>query len=154
MCRKNELGYPGYPMRAIRTREFLYILNLRPERMPAGDPTIPGTPSEYGDVDGGPTKAYMMEHAQEDAVRTFFHLGFEKRPAEELYYVKNDPFNVDNLADNPQFARLKKSLQLKLDVWMSENEDPRWHGGGDEIDRYPTYDKAWITKWSIVFFEE
>jgi len=154
MARKNELGYPGYPMRAIRTKDFLYILNLRPERMPAGDPTIPGTPSEYGDVDGGPTKAYMMEHAQDDDVRTFFHIGFDKRPAEELYYVKTDPFNLDNLADNPKFARIKKSLQLKLDVWMSQNEDPRWHGGGDEIDRYPTYDKAWITKWSIIFFDE
>ncbi len=74
MCRKNELGYPGYPMRAIRTKEYLYILNLRPQRMPAGDPTIPGTPSEYGDVDGGPTKAYMMDHAMEDNVRTFFKL--------------------------------------------------------------------------------
>ncbi|WP_421798590.1 sulfatase [Haliscomenobacter sp.] len=154
MCRKNELGFPGYPMRAIRTKEYLYILNLRPQRMPAGDPTIPGTPSEYGDVDGGPTKAYMMDHAMEDNVRTFFQIGFDKRPREELYDVNADPFNVNNLAQYPKYQRLKKNLQLKLDIWMSQNEDPRWHGGGDEIDRYPTYDKAWITKWDIVFFDE
>lgn len=154
MCRKDELGYPGYPMRAIRTKEYLYILNLRPQRMPAGDPAIPGTPSEYGDVDGGPTKAYMMDHAMEDNVRTFFQIGFDKRPREELYDVRADPFNVNNLAQYPKYERLKKNLQLKLDIWMSQNEDPRWHGGGDEIDRYPTYDKAWITKWDIVFFDE
>lgn len=154
MCRKNELGFPGYPMRAIRTKEYLYILNLRPQRMPAGDPTIPGTPSEYGDVDGGPTKAYMMDHAMEDNVRTFFQIGFDKRPREELYDVRADPFNVNNLAQYPKYERLKKNLQLKLDIWMSQNEDPRWHGGGDEIDRYPTYDKAWITKWDIVFFDK
>lgn len=154
MCRKNELGFPGYPMRAIRTKEYLYILNLRPQRMPAGDPTIPGTPSEYGDVDGGPTKAYMMDHATDDNVRTFFQIGFDKRLREELYDVKADPFNVNNLAQYPKYERLKKNLQMKLDIWMSQNEDPRWHGGGDEIDRYPTYDKAWITKWDIVFFDE
>ena len=154
LCRKNELGYPGYPMRAIRTKEYLYILNLRPQRMPAGDPTIPETPSEYGDVDGGPTKAYMMDHALDDNVRTFFQIGFDKRPREELYDVKADPFNVNNLAQYPKYERLKKNLQLKLDIWMSQNEDPRWHGGGDEIDRYPTYDKAWITKWDIIFFDE
>src|SRR4029453_2165771 len=28
----------GYPSRAVRTRKYLYIRNLRPERWPAGDP--------------------------------------------------------------------------------------------------------------------
>ena len=28
----------GYPSRALRTKDFLYIRNFRPERWPAGDP--------------------------------------------------------------------------------------------------------------------
>ena len=154
MCRKNELGYPGYPMRAIRTKDYLYIQNLRPERTPAGDATIPGTPSEYGDVDGGPTKAYMMEHAQDEKVKPFFTMGFEKRPAEELYEVKADPFNLNNLAQSVQHRAIRQNLKAKLNKWMQKTNDPRRNGGGDEIDRYPTYDKAWITKWSIIFFDE
>lgn len=154
LCRKNELGFPGYPMRGVRNREYLYIRNLRPERMPAGDATIPGTPSEYGDVDGGPTKAFMMEHANDPNVHSFFQMGFEKRPAEELYDIKADPFNIHNLADNPQLAAVKKSLKAKLDNWMTKTKDPRRNGGGDEIDSYPSYDKAWITKWSIIFFDK
>jgi arylsulfatase A-like enzyme len=154
LCRKNELGYPGYPIRALRDKRFLYISNLRPERMPAGDATIPGTPSEYGDVDGGPTKAYLMEHAKDAAIKPFFQMGFEKRPAIELYDVQSDPFNVHNLANDPKYARVQKELKTKMEQWMKDNKDPRRDGGGDEIDTYPTYDKAWITKWSIIFFDK
>jgi N-sulfoglucosamine sulfohydrolase len=153
MCRKNELGYPGYPMRAIRTKDFLYIQNLRPERMPAGDATIEGTPSEYGDVDGGPTKAYMMEHRKDPNVRPYFKMGFEKRPAEELFDINTDPYNLKNLAQSPSYFNTKKALKARLTQWMSDTNDPRSKGGGDEIDTYPTYDKAWITKWSIIFPE-
>ena len=42
----------SYPVRGVRTRDFLYLHNLRPDRWPAGDPDvlfIHGRP--YGDVD-------------------------------------------------------------------------------------------------------
>ncbi|MDH5604605.1 MAG: sulfatase, partial [Cyclobacteriaceae bacterium] len=42
LVRKDGLGYPG---RAIRTDDFLYIHNLTPERWPAGDPPL------FGDID-------------------------------------------------------------------------------------------------------
>jgi hypothetical protein len=45
-------------------------------------------------------------------------------------------------------------MKTKLDNWMAKTKDPRRNGGGDEIDAYPTYDKAWITKWSIIFFDK
>lgn len=146
-------SYPGYPMRALRTKDFLYIQNLRPDRNPAGDETIAGTPSEYGDVDGGRTKAYMMEHKVDKNVAKYFKMGFEKRPAEELYDVKKDPYNLINLATNPGYKTTKYSLKTKLETWMKKNNDPRVNGKGDEIDAYETYDKAWITKWGIIFWQ-
>ena len=80
-------------------------------------------------------------------------MGFEKRPAEELY-VRADPFNLNNLAQSVQHRAIRQNLKAKLNKWMQKTNDPRRNGGGDEIDRYPTYDKAWITKWSIIFFDE
>ncbi|MHC4995985.1 MAG: sulfatase family protein, partial [Planctomycetota bacterium] len=38
-CREGGLGYPG---RAIRTRDYLYIRNYEPDRWPAGDPPLFG----------------------------------------------------------------------------------------------------------------
>ncbi|MFN8357089.1 MAG: sulfatase [Spirosomataceae bacterium] len=154
LCRA-EMDYgAGYPMRAVRTNEFLYIQNFRPNRMPAGDATIPNTPSEYGDVDGGPTKVYMMDQRNALSVKPLFEMGFGKRPAEELYDVKADPSNIHNLANLPQYASTKKQLNERLYQWMKTQKDPRLNGGGDEVDRYKSTTRAWITKTDIILLDE
>jgi hypothetical protein len=144
----------GYPMRAIRTKDFLYIVNLRYYRNPAGDESIPGTTSEYGDVDGGPTKAFILDNRSDPKVKPFFELGFGKRPPEELYDLKNDPYNINNVVNASEYAAIKKELSEKLLQWMQNETDPRFNGGGDEIDRYKPTTWAWITKWSIEFVKE
>jgi arylsulfatase A-like enzyme len=45
--RKENLSYP---MRAVRTSNFLYINNLKPDRWPAGDPEAVYAVGEYGDI--------------------------------------------------------------------------------------------------------
>jgi hypothetical protein len=141
-------------MRAIRTNNFLYIINLRPSRMPAGDQSIPGTPSEYGDVDGGPTKAFILDNRNDLDVKYFFDLGFGKRPAEEMYDLRKDPYNINNVAELAEYASIKKVLSERLRQWMQDEKDPRINNGGDEIDRYKPTTWAWITKWSIEFVKE
>ncbi|MEQ1584655.1 MAG: sulfatase [Cyclobacteriaceae bacterium] len=144
----------GYPMRAIRTNNFLYIINLRPHRMPGGDEFMPGTTSEYGDVDGGPTKAFILDNRDNPNVKPFFELGFAKRPGEELYDLRKDPYNVNNVAELSEYASVKKELSEQLLKWMQDEKDPRVNGGGDEIDRYKPTTLAWITKWSIEFVKD
>lgn len=144
----------GYPMRAIRTNNFLYIINLRPNRMPGGDESMPGTTSEFGDVDGGPTKAFILDNRDHPNVKPFFDLGFAKRPGEELYDLRKDPYNVKNVAELAGYASIKKELSEQLLKWMQDEKDPRVNGGGDEIDRYKPTTWAWITKWSIEFVKE
>jgi arylsulfatase A-like enzyme len=152
---RNEMDKgAGYPMRAIRTNNFLYIVNLRHYRMPGGDESIPGTTSEYGDVDGGPTKAFILDNRNDPKVKSFFDLGFARRPNEELYDLKKDPYNINNVAQLPEYAAAKKELSEKLLQWMQDEKDPRLNGGGDEIDRYKPTTRAWITKWSIEFVKE
>ena len=52
-----RVGSTGYPTRAIRTRDFLYIRNFRPERWPVGDPQAYKDPDQpFGDCDDGPAK--------------------------------------------------------------------------------------------------
>ena len=50
-------------MRAVRTREYLYIRNFHPERWPAVDPGFFFGP--YGVCDVGPTKHTMLARAGE-----------------------------------------------------------------------------------------
>ncbi len=127
-CRAGNLSYP---MRAIRTMEFLYIRNLQPDRWPAGDP--PG----YGDIDGGPTKSFLVEHKDDPKVARLFALACDKRAAEELYDLKKDPGELSNVAERAEYAETRKRLRAELDKWMADTADPRATGGGADFDTYP-----------------
>jgi len=129
----------GYPIRAIRTRQYLYIRNLASDRWPAGDPTGPVWPDDdptggFGDVDGSPTKRYLCEHRSDH--RRFYDLAFGKRPAEELYDVSQDPYQLQNLADDTRYAEAKSELARRLKRELINTQDPRALGRGQELDDY------------------
>jgi len=95
---------------AIRTDDFLYIRNYEPDRWPVRHPNLPSVRlSVYGDIDNGPAKVYMMAHKDDPQSKAaFFELAFDKRPAEELYDLKKDPDQTNNVADKPEHAEAKK----------------------------------------------
>jgi len=123
-------GCLGYPMRAMRTRDYLYIRNFIPDRWPAGDP--PG----YADCDGGPTKRYMIEHRDDPKVAPLYDLSFGKRPGEELYDCRTDPHQMKNLAADAAHADAKKKIAADLEKYLIDTKDPRIIGGA-KFDEYP-----------------
>ncbi len=134
--RKGNLGYPA---RAIRTREFLYIRNFRPDRWPAGDPELVFAVGRYGDCDGSPSKDYILDHREQAGARQPFSLGFEKRPAEELYDLRKDPYEMNNVALDQEYSAAKSRLRAELDAWMAATLDPRATADDDPWDRYPYF---------------
>lgn len=133
----------GTPMRAIRTKDFLYIRNFRPDRWPAGTPNFekaffPG--SWYGDVDNGPTKTYMVENRETDNLhRRLFQLAFSKRPAEELYDLKADPDQLNNVAQDPSHQHTREELSRRLAEQLHQSLDPRVVCTEPSFDTYPYY---------------
>ena len=121
----------GYPARAIRTDDYLYIRNFKPDRWPAGDP------EGYHDIDGSPTKAYLLENRDEPAIDRLAELAVGQRPEEELYAVRDDPDGLRNLAGDPQYATVKEQLWQRLERSLREQGDPRVLGHGDIFDSYP-----------------
>ncbi|MBA7482521.1 Ulvan-active sulfatase [subsurface metagenome] len=148
-CQKTGIG--GYPMRAIRTQDFLYIRNFKTARWPAGDakgyaqPTKIvvsrplGTHYGYGDVDAAPTKSYMLKYRDDLKVARLFELAFGKRPSEELYDLRRDPGQLNNVAGQPEYARAKSKLSAALMAELKASNDPRVLGKGDVFDKYPYY---------------
>ena len=131
--RKGDLSYP---CRAVRTKKYLYIRNFRPERWPAGDPEMYHSVGPFGDIDPGPSKSVILDRRTDPAVAPFFTLACEKRPAEELYDVRKDPWELKNLADDPKHAGDKRSLRAMLEQWMKQTNDPRASTDDDRWDRY------------------
>ena len=133
----------GYPCRAIRTHDFLYIRNFKPERWPAGTPDynkafLPGR--WLADCDNGPTKTYMTDNKDKDDDHSLlWDLSFGKRPEQELYDCKNDPEQLINLAADPDYAEIKNALGTQLMKSLEQTGDPRALGHADQFELYPYY---------------
>ncbi len=131
----------GYPSRAIRTDEYLYIRNYAPDRWPAGTPdhaTAYKKGAWLGDCDNGPTKSYLWINRDADpSIKEHYQLSFGKRPAEELYVVADDPDQVINVAGQPEYAKVKKELSTRLSAALVKLEDPRETSAEVQFDAYP-----------------
>jgi arylsulfatase A-like enzyme len=134
--RRGDLSYPS---RAVRTKDFLYIHNFRPDRWPAGDPEMYFAVGEYGDIDGGPSKDLLLARPANPAAAKYADLAMAKRPAEELYDLRKDPGQIDNVAMRADYAATKRELRAALDTWMRDTADPRISPDDDRWDRYPYY---------------
>ena len=51
----------------------------------------------FTDIDGSPTKAFIIEHHDDDAFKTYFHWAVDLRPEFELFDAQNDPYCLKNL---------------------------------------------------------
>ncbi|WP_417748913.1 sulfatase [Rosistilla oblonga] len=102
-------------MRSVRTEDFKYIRNFLPNR-----PYL--QPCAYKDAKQI-LIALRQWHAAGKLNATQELLFRETRPPEELYDLKNDPHEIDNLADDPAFAEQLKSLRARLDQWMETTGD-------------------------------
>ena len=104
-----------FPMRSVRSRDWKYIRNLDPSR------------EFHSHIDRAETNGYWdswtdkakTDPTAADVVRRYLH-----RPAEELYDLAADPYELRNLAADPAQANRVKEMSLKLDEWM--------RGQGDE----------------------
>ena len=128
----------GYPCRSIRTAEYQYIYNFKPERWPAGVPEGSTHPaSTYADCDNGPTKTFLVNNRNNPEFSRYHDLSFAKRPQEELFDMINDPDQLINLADNEDYKQIKDKLRSKLFEMLQATGDPRSLNSGDEFDSYP-----------------
>jgi arylsulfatase A-like enzyme len=131
--RKGDLAYPA---RGVRTAEFLYIRNDRPDRWPAGDPELVFAVGPFGDIDGGPSKELLLKDATH---ARFFALATAKRPAEELFDLRKDPGQLRNVAAERAYAKDLARLRARLQEWQRRTGDPRLTSDDDRWDRYPYY---------------
>jgi N-sulfoglucosamine sulfohydrolase len=123
-------GDLGYPVRCVRTPQYLYVRNFAPDRWPAGNPE-----TNYTNSDSSPTKSRILDlYAQGD--ERYWKLSFGKRPHEELYDIEADPHCMVNLADDPGHRALKEELWQDLKSMLTESNDPRIVGDGDVFEEY------------------
>ncbi|HET6576176.1 MAG TPA: sulfatase [Fimbriiglobus sp.] len=106
-----------YPIRAVRTKDWKYIRNLDPtaEHHTHVDKANAGDGREYWDS--------WAAKAKTDPVAAAVVRRYHTRPAEELYDLRADPWELKNLAADPAHAATIKKLRADLDAWMTAQGD-------------------------------
>ncbi|MCS6866246.1 MAG: sulfatase [Gemmataceae bacterium] len=131
-------GNKPYPQRALRTKDFLYIRNFAPDRYPMGDPqavTVDSAPTAnelenntfvaFADMDASPTKAWLVAHRNDPQWQWHYNYAFAKRPAEELYDLRNDPDQVKNVATDKNYETIRQEMANRLIKILTQAGDPR-----------------------------
>lgn len=142
-----------YPQRALRTKDFLYIRNFKPDRWPLGSPkavTESETPTTealsnntfvaFADMDASPTKAWLVAHRNDSQWKWHYNYAFGKRPGEELYDLRKDPEQTVNVANDSVYADTRRQLSDQLMRILTESGDPRVVGDGLTFERPPFTD--------------
>ncbi len=138
----SRYGNLSYPIRALRTHQYLYIKNFKPERWPAGAPVKydqdRNLVTGYHDIDDFP-ELYTYTHRSDPEVKKFFDLAVAKRPAEELYDIIQDPACMNNLAVLDNYQEQLIFLRQELHQKLMDTGEPRLHGYGDVWETYERY---------------
>ncbi len=97
------------PMRSVRTERFKYIRSFadRPFWLPPN-------------VDNGLTKDWYR-HYRPEVFQT-------PRPKEMLFDLSTDPFERNNLADDPAYAGVLAEMKRWVEEWMAATDDPLRYG--------------------------
>jgi uncharacterized sulfatase len=139
----------GYPARSIRTQKYLYIQNVKPKRWSAGNPrpehrqdittgNFKSFGLGYADIDGSPSKTWMLENRDTPEGQRLFKLAFGKRPKVELYDIQQDPACLHNLAGKKDYQAVQQQLKAQLDSTLTNQQDPRAFGY-EIFESYPRY---------------
>jgi len=119
----NDNGGPGIanhcPMRCVRTERYKYIVNLHPERT--------FFTHIVGCKDGPhhlPFWDTWVEKARIDPAAKTIVDAYLHRPAVELYDLSRDPYEMKNLADDPDYSDTLQMLSRQLDQWRRQQGDP------------------------------
>lgn len=147
-------------MRAIRTKDFTYIRNMRPDRWPSGALEKVHGIRPLGDIDRSPVKNLYLENLSglplhsPDCIHRAGLSDLEqcivracgKRPEEELYDLRNDPHQLNNVVQDPNYLGIAGKLRKQLDAWMRATDDQRAFQDDDRWDEYPYYGRGFSKK--------
>ena len=105
----------AYPIRSIQDKQYKLIVNLTPE-------------ADYYEkhmmvVNGTNMWSSWLASAQTDSDAKFLTDRFVKRPAIELYDLQEDPWELNNIAANPEHAARIVTMRAALEAWMEQQGD-------------------------------
>ncbi|MFW6277553.1 MAG: sulfatase [Prolixibacteraceae bacterium] len=111
---RDRMGTDYDMFRAVRSKKFKYIKNYHPEK-----------PHFYNEPYRNQipmAQALNQARNNEELKQQFSFLSDIKAP-EELYDTTVDPYEINNLADDPKYTEVLAELRSELDAWQKKYGD-------------------------------
>ncbi|WP_345192465.1 sulfatase [Algibacter agarivorans] len=119
-------------IRAVRDNQYKYIRNYRPQQ---------GYYLPIVYRERIPTMQELLRLKEEGKLNDIQMQWFrEQKPKEELFDCKADPFELNNLADKPEYQEKLNELSGEMDRWLTEIEDQ------PNLDEAKLIEKLWSGK--------
>jgi len=115
-------GTECYPIRSVRNATHKYILNCNHE---ATFKNVVTRGTKATGIWGSWVELAKTDKFAADRVNWYQH-----RPAEELYDLAKDPYELKNVAADPACGKVKQELKKRLLAWMAQQGDK-----GNETER-------------------
>ncbi|RYU96082.1 sulfatase family protein [Emticicia agri] len=107
----NWHDYQAYE-RAIRTKDFLYLINLRPELDNGGSIDANQSPS-----------ALALKENQAQLTNLQKEAFIKPRPTAEFYDMRSDAAQTNNLINDPKYKSTINQLKSVLQTWQTQTGD-------------------------------
>lgn len=124
-----------YPVRSIRNERYNYIRNLNHTN------AFTNVYTEGGKYHEEYFLPLLAAGEKNRSIAERLHR-FQHRPAEEMYDLEKDPFELANIADDPDLAEIKSGLEGKLEAWMKQQGDKGLETEKTALTRQKKKDKA------------
>ncbi len=108
------LGTESYPVRSVRSERYKLIRNLNHE-LEFQNVLTAGDGSSYW-------SSWVRDAANDDTAAELVGR-YLKRPAMEFYDLERDPFELNNLAENPTYRKEIRKMDGVLKAWMKQQGD-------------------------------
>ncbi|RMF40777.1 MAG: heparan N-sulfatase [Planctomycetota bacterium] len=112
---------PPFPIRSICDGQFHYIRNLAPDELYI-EKHLMGVKGDG--LLNNPYWGTWIWEASTDRRTYQLVRRYMRRPAEELYRLDEDPYEMVNLIGDPSLAPVARRLSQALDRWMAAQGDP------------------------------
>jgi N-sulfoglucosamine sulfohydrolase len=107
------IGGP-YPIRSVRDKKYKYIWNPMHNRLFVNFNNI-----------GNRLNCWQswLRDAETNTEAALIVKRWVKRPKVEFYDTQNDPYELINLAKDPEYTEIMKRMKKKLESWMAQQGD-------------------------------
>ena len=105
---------PAYPSRSIQDKRYKLIVNLTPEVAYTNTRMMKDKDRMW---------TSWLETIKTDEHARWLMDKYRNRPKLEFYDLEKDPWELNNLASQPRYAKRIRAMQNELELWMKEQGD-------------------------------